>query len=1110
MIAQVRHLLAPPSFAGDEDKTRIAGILNTVLWLILAGGVLYGFFAPEALLRRVLYAGGFLLFTLPLLFAARRGHLRFAGVALVGALWLVLTVSAAGTGGVRAPAFGMLVVVILSAGLLIGRRSAMLFALLCILSGALFLVAQDAGVWLSASLSHTDATRFIAQMITFSIAALLLNLATGSMQEALRRARHEIAERKKAEAALQRYAARMELLHEMDSAILAAQSPRAIAEAALSRIRQLVPVWRATVTIFEPAYRQARVLAVDFAEAPASVEVGMPVRGELFDLEALRQGRPMRADDLAAPSPYASVLTQLVAEGVQSILSAPLLSRGELIGTINLEARAPRAFNDEHLEITREVANPLAIALQQARLSVETHESLAREQRLNEVARVISTALDLDTLVPNVVRLAAELLGADAASMDLLAPDGQTLIEPYHFNYPASLSARQPSPKGVGVSWAVIDARAPLLLDDYAAHPLALPEVAQAGLRACIGVPVIAGERCLGALGLFSRSADKQFSPRDLALAEALGRQAGVAIQNARLFEAQRAARARADALVEAARVMTSTLSLPELVQRILAECVRITNCVSGAVIGLEQGAPKMMAFTGYGAGAAVQTRIFEQDLKASLVLKKIIEDPRPLVIGDVDRDPSWTRVAEHGHIRSWLGMPLLARERLIGVLSLDSDQPQAFTPMNVEDVQAIAAQAAIAVENARLFEAEHTARRQAEVLRLATLGLSQSLALDTILASLLDHVRQLVPYDSACIMLLEADVRLVIAQMRGYESRMDAEAMRSLSFVARATPNLQTVIKTRTSFIIDDVTRYPGWIPVAGQEYIRSWLGVPLIAGDRVIGLFSLDKIEPRFFSAAHVHVAEALAAQATIAIQNARLFEQVSAAQEQFKALSQRLVQVQEEERRHLARELHDEIGQQMTGLKLMLELIPRMPPKEITTKTGAALELVNQLMTRVHALSLDLRPAMLDDLGLLPALLWLFERYSAQTGVRVHPEFTLLDQRLPAEVETTAYRIIQEALTNVARHARVDEARVRVLVERAVLRIQIQDEGVGFDAARVLASGARAGLAGIRERVALLGGQLNLDSAPGAGARVTVVLPLHGDLERNAHEHFNSLGG
>ena len=143
----------------------------------------------------------------------------------------------------------------------------------------------------------------------------------------------------------------------------------------------------------------------------------------------------------------------------------------------------------------------------------------------------------------------------------------------------------------------------------------------------------------------------------------------------------------------------------------------------------------------------------------------------------------------------------------------------------------------------------------------------------------------------------------------------------------------------------------------------------------------------------------------------------------------LSRRLMEVQEAERRHLARELHDEIGQYLTGVSLILGDLERRPLDTARAPLREAHTLVDDLIVRVRDLSLDLRPAMLDDLGLLPALLWLFERFSKQTNLEIDFHHTGVNRRFQHDVETAAYRIVQEALTNVARHAGVSQALVHV---------------------------------------------------------------------------------
>ncbi|MCM3872183.1 MAG: PAS domain-containing protein [Pyrinomonadaceae bacterium] len=213
-----------------------------------------------------------------------------------------------------------------------------------------------------------------------------------------------------------------------------------------------------------------------------------------------------------------------------------------------------------------------------------------------------------------------------------------------------------------------------------------------------------------------------------------------------------------------------------------------------------------------------------------------------------------------------------------------------------------------------------------------------------------------------------------------------------------------------------------------------------------------------------------------------------------DRLKFLSIRLMEVQEAERRKIALELHDEIGQVLTGLKLSLEIGSRQPAHEVGASLDQARTLVNDLMVRVRNLSLDLRPAMLDDLGLLPTLLWHIEHYTAQTQVRVNFKHSGLEKRRFApEVETAAYRLVQEALTNVARHAQAPEATVRLSTHRQTLVIEVEDLGRGFDMESVLMSSENSGLAGMRERVALLDGQLTVESEPGKGTRLTAELSI-----------------
>jgi PAS domain S-box-containing protein len=223
-----------------------------------------------------------------------------------------------------------------------------------------------------------------------------------------------------------------------------------------------------------------------------------------------------------------------------------------------------------------------------------------------------------------------------------------------------------------------------------------------------------------------------------------------------------------------------------------------------------------------------------------------------------------------------------------------------------------------------------------------------------------------------------------------------------------------------------------------------------------------------------------------------------------DQLQFLSQSLVEVQENERRFIARELHDEFGQILTGLKLIMEVIPRLPPETLAEKLAQAQGLVTELIERVSRLTLDLRPPMLDDLGLLPTLLWHFNRYTSTTGIQVIFKHTGLEkQRFSAEIETAVYRIIQEALTNAARHAVPSQVKVWVVVDPQELSIQVQDDGQGFDSQSILISGKASGLVGIRERAEILGGTLSIHTNPGQGTNLEVELPLAPSRNRISQE-------
>jgi signal transduction histidine kinase len=218
-----------------------------------------------------------------------------------------------------------------------------------------------------------------------------------------------------------------------------------------------------------------------------------------------------------------------------------------------------------------------------------------------------------------------------------------------------------------------------------------------------------------------------------------------------------------------------------------------------------------------------------------------------------------------------------------------------------------------------------------------------------------------------------------------------------------------------------------------------------------------------------------------------------ELACANARLRAMSLRLVDLQEAERRFLARELHDEVGQIVTGLKMTMERALDPATQSWRILISEAMGLVDSLLAQLRRLSLELRPPILDDLGLVVALDWYIGRYRKQTSIHVDFRQTPNFRRLPAILETALFRTVQEALTNIARHAGTNQAVVRLWMDPQRVGVQVQDHGRGFDVAAALASSSTVGLGGMKERVELLRGDWVVESKPGSGTLLTVEIPL-----------------
>lgn len=228
---------------------------------------------------------------------------------------------------------------------------------------------------------------------------------------------------------------------------------------------------------------------------------------------------------------------------------------------------------------------------------------------------------------------------------------------------------------------------------------------------------------------------------------------------------------------------------------------------------------------------------------------------------------------------------------------------------------------------------------------------------------------------------------------------------------------------------------------------------------------------------------------------------------AEKRVRVLSLQLINAQERERRKVGRDLHDRVGGSLTLLKLAAHKAKQTPAEKVGEALAEVEKIADEIYEEVRTLSYSLKPDMLDDLGLVEMLPAHFEQYTDRCGVKVNFQHTGLEKRLPVEMEITAFRIIQEALVNVARHAEASEVTVRLACQSGVLYLQIQDDGCGFDSAKI--GQQSSGISGMQDRAYLAGGLLTVDSSPGAGTCVGCELPILPHLTANGRRRDSDCG-
>jgi signal transduction histidine kinase len=545
----------------------------------------------------------------------------------------------------------------------------------------------------------------------------------------------------------------------------------------------------------------------------------------------------------------------------------------------------------------------------------------------------------------------------------------------------------------------------------------------------------------------------------------------------------------RLRSLVNVGILLTSELSLETVLERLLEAAAELTGARYAALGVIDRSGTSLERFIHRGIDEDVAREIGDLPVGRG-ILGALIRDSRPLRLQDLSEDPRSVGFPPgHPPMRSFLGVPILLRGVAYGNLYLTEKQDAEFTAADEELAIVLAAQAAVAIENARLYES--ATRWMNELRSMDEIGHALVSDLD------LRHMLELI-----CERLLElAGARTVFVALPGPDDSLRIEAAAAEhdmtaavgalipvngSLSGRAFGRGRTV---RVDSFLEDPEIDREWVrtlaDLMGTPVPTAGIFVPLIVRDRAIGVLAAhDRIRggnDLRFTEQDVRLVEALAARAAVAVDLSRRVE--------LEAL-QRVVAAQEMERRRIARELHDETGQALTSLLLGLRAVQDAKDETVRNDALESLRaLASTTLQDVRRLAVELRPKALDDFGLVAALERLLDGLRERTGLTIEFEASV-EARLPAEIETALYRIVQEALTNVVKHARATTVSVLLVRRKTGVTAVIEDNGTGFAPHEPVEG---LGLVSMRERASLVGGHLILESRPGSGTTIAVEVPV-----------------
>jgi signal transduction histidine kinase/DNA-binding response OmpR family regulator len=850
----------------------------------------------------------------------------------------------------------------------------------------------------------------------------------------------------------------------------------------------------------------------------------LPLRTELargIIGRAVRSARTQFVRDATADPDY-----QRYADDTYFEIAMPLLNEGQVVGVINVESSAKRVLEEEDVDLLSHVGPQVSVAIENARLHMDQSRRLRVMSLLYENTLDLMTELDLTRLMHTLAERAANLTGATTAVVYLYRPEERVLEMGAAHGLPSHLAATSLQ-AGEGVSGRVVVTSQSLVVDDYAHWGGRSSAFAGAGFNAVAGVPMRARGAVLGVITVANLGSSTRFTPDLIQMLELFANQAAAALSNAQLYLAEQQRRRTSDALREVGRVVSSSLDLAEVLQLILQQLENVLAYDSSTIMLGDGERLRITACRGFDEPEHVIGVLFSRE--DSGLLFAVLDSEEPRVIADLHDEPQWPRrssdTGELRDVRAWIGIPLVAQNSVVGLLTVDSYDPGFYRLEDGRIAQAFADQAAIAIRNARLYEETQTKLTELSLLYEAAMASTSAASLDEILQIIVARVRDALSISHVAILLIDPDEQVLEFRAAvGFPPDMLASVHPQLGEGLSGY-----VAQSGRPYLVTDVAREEHYLSV--DPAVRSAMGVPLALGSQVIGVMLAESTRPAAFDEADLRLISTMAGQLAAVISNAQLVDVLVASQQQLaernRALQEANLRLQELDRlksqflANMSHELRTPLNSIIGFAEVLADglagALNADQQEYVTYIHNSGRHLLNLINDVLDLSKIDAGKTKLDvRLFQLPEIFSQMQTSFAPLIARRRQELVIdLAPDVPA-INGDAFRI-KQVLLNLLSNAHKftpDGGRITLtarLRDPDTVQLSVRDTGPGikpeyqdviFEEFRQADSGLTRefegtglGLAICKRLVELHGGQIWVESEYGQGATFHMVLPVAG---------------